>query len=73
MDTDIMTTKNKKFTGKKGYPRFEKDNGSVEYNSSGWSLHLTKRRITFTDKKGIGELKFLGKWDIQTYLLKLIK
>jgi putative transposase len=58
---------------KKGYPRFQKDNRSVEYKTSGWSLHPTKRRITFTDKKGIGELKLLGKWDIHTYPIKLIK
>ncbi|MEB3148699.1 MAG: transposase [Sphaerospermopsis sp.] len=57
----------------KGYPRFQKDNRSVEYKTSGWSLHPTKRRITFTDKKGIGELKLLGKWDIHTYPVKLIK
>jgi putative transposase len=63
----------KKVAGKKGYPRFQKDNRSVEYKTSGWSLHPTKRRITFTDKKGIGELKLLGKWDIHTYPIKLIK
>jgi putative transposase len=62
-----------KKSGKKGYPRFQKDNRSVEYKTSGWSLHSTKRRITFTDKKGIGELKLLGKWDIHTYPIKLIK
>jgi putative transposase len=62
-----------KVSGKKGYPRFQKDNRSVEYKTSGWSLHPTKRRITFTDKKGIGELKLLGKWDIHTYPIKLIK
>ncbi len=33
---------------KTGYPRFQKDNRSVEYKTSGWSLHPTKRRITFT-------------------------
>jgi putative transposase len=60
-------------SGKKGYPRFQKDNRSVEYKTSGWSLHPTKRRITFTDKKGIGELKLLGKWDIHTYPVKSIK
>jgi hypothetical protein len=53
--------------GKKGYPRFQHDNRSVEYKTSGWSLYPTKRRITFTDKKGIGELKLMGKWDIHTY------
>lgn len=63
----------KKVAGKKGYPHFQKDNRSVEYKTSGWSLHPTKRRITFTDKKGIGELKLLGKWDIHTYPVKLIK
>jgi putative transposase len=63
----------KKIAGKKGYPRFQKDNRSVEYKTSGWSLHPTKRRITFTDKKGIGELKLLGKWDIHTYPVKSIK
>ena len=59
--------------GKKGYPKFQKDNRSVEYKTSGWSLHPTKRRITITDKKGIGELKLLGKWDIHTYPVKSIK
>lgn len=56
--------------GRKGFPRFQKDNRSVEYKTSGWSLHPTKRRITFTDKKGIGEVKLLGKWDIHTYSTK---
>ncbi|MBS9384141.1 MAG: transposase [Dolichospermum sp. BR01] len=60
-------------SGKKGFPRFQKDCRSVEYKTSGWKLHKTKRRIAFTDKKGIGELKLLGKWDIQSYELKDIK
>ena len=59
--------------GLKGYPRFQKDNRSVEYKVSGWKLHPTKRRVTFSDKKGIGELKLLGKWDIHTYPVKSIK
>jgi putative transposase len=59
--------------GKKGFPRFQKDNRSVEYKTSGWSLHPTRRRITFSDKKRIGELKLLGKWDIHTYPVKSIK
>jgi len=59
--------------GLKGFPRFQKDNRSVEYKTSGWSLHLTQRRITITDKKGIGELKLLGKWDIHAYSVKAIK
>lgn len=45
----------------------------MEYKISGWELHPTKRRITFTDKKGIGEVKLLGKWDIHTYSVISIK
>ncbi|MCV3211938.1 transposase [Plectonema radiosum NIES-515] len=59
--------------GKKGYPQFKKHSRSVEYKVSGWKLHPSKRRITFTDKKGIGELKLLGKWDIHQYPVELIK
>ena len=62
-----------KVPGKKGYPKFQKDNRSVEYKTSGWSLHPTKRRITFTDKKGIGEVKLLGSWDIQTFSAEAVK
>lgn len=62
-----------KKSGKKGYPRFKKHSRSVEYKVSGWKLHPTKRRITFTDKKGIGKLKLLGKWDIHQYPVELIK
>ncbi len=59
--------------GNKAYPRFKKHSRSVEYKQQSWKLHPTKRRITFTDKKGIGELKLLGKWDIHTYSVELIK
>jgi len=59
--------------GNIGFPRFQKDNRSVEYKTSGWKLHSTKRQVTITDKKGIGELKLLGKWDIHTYPIKAIK
>ncbi|MBD2481509.1 RNA-guided endonuclease TnpB family protein [Planktothrix sp. FACHB-1365] len=63
----------KKISGKKGYPRFQKDGRSVEYKTSGWALHPTKRQITFTDKNRIGKLKLLGKWDIHTNNVKDIK
>ncbi|NES00240.1 MAG: IS200/IS605 family element transposase accessory protein TnpB [Symploca sp. SIO1B1] len=59
--------------GNKGYPKFKKHTRSVEYKQSGWKLHPTKRRINFIDKKGIGELKLLGKWNIHTFDVKLIK
>ncbi len=72
IDRFYANCKSKK-PGNKGFPRFQKDNRSVEYKTSGWSLHSTKRRITFTDKKGIGQVKLLGKWDIHTYSVKSIK
>jgi putative transposase len=72
IDRFYSNCKSKK-PGRKGFPRFQKDNRSVEYKTSGWSLHPTKRRITFTDKKGIGEVKLLGKWDIHTHSVKSIK
>jgi putative transposase len=58
---------------KKDFRGFRKSTASVEYKTSGWSLHPTKRRINFTDKKGIGEVKLLGKWDIHTYSVKSLK
>ncbi len=72
IDRFYSNCKSKK-SGKKGFPRFQKDNRSVEYKTSGWALHPAKRRITFTDKKGIGEVKLLGKWDIHSYPIKVIK
>jgi putative transposase len=42
----------KNISGKKGYPKFQKDCRSVEYKTSGWKLHPTKRQITLTDKNG---------------------
>ncbi len=45
--------KNKK-PGKKGYPRFQHDNRSVEYKQTGWKLEPDGKHITFTDKCGIG-------------------
>ncbi|HAZ46937.1 MAG TPA: transposase [Cyanobacteria bacterium UBA11369] len=64
--------KNKK-PGKKGYPRFKKNCRTVEYKVSGWKLHSSKRRITFLDRKGIGLVKLLGKWDVHRYPIELIK
>jgi putative transposase len=42
----------KNISGKKGYPKFQKNCRSVEYKTSGWKLHPTKRQITLTDKNG---------------------
>ena len=32
--------------GKKGYPRFQKDNRSVEYKTTGWKLEPDGKRLT---------------------------
>jgi putative transposase len=58
--------------GKKGYPKFKKFARSVEYKTSGWKL-LNPKKIKFTDKKNIGELKLIGTWDLGFYQEKDIK
>jgi putative transposase len=47
--------------GKKGYPRFQHDNRSVEYKATGWRLEPDGKRITFTDGNGIGTVRLIGK------------
>jgi putative transposase len=59
--------------GKKGFPKFQKDNRSVEYKTSGWSLAEDRKSITFTDKKGIGKLKLKGTRDLNFYQPDRIK
>jgi putative transposase len=46
--------------GKKGYPRFQHDNRSVEYKTSGWKLEPDGTRLTFTDGHNIGTLRLIG-------------
>src|SRR5689334_10610380 len=59
--------------GKKGYPRFQKDNRSVEYKTSGWRLEPDGKHVTFTDGHGIGTLKLIGTRKIETFPLAQIK
>lgn len=59
--------------GKKGYPKFQKNNRSVEYKQSGWKLSEDRKKITFTDKKGIGTLKLKGNRDLKFYPIDQIK
>jgi putative transposase len=59
--------------GGMGYPKFKKHNRSVEYKVSGWKLSENRKQITFTDKKGIGCLKLIGKRDLWFYQLNQIK
>src|SRR5579875_708039 len=46
--------------GKKGYPRFQHDNRSVEYKQTGWKLEPDGKHITFTDGCNIGRLRLVG-------------
>ena len=46
--------------GKKGYPKFQHDNRSLEYKTTGWKLSLDGKHITFTDGCGIGRLRLVG-------------
>src|SRR5215467_9091840 len=46
--------------GKKGYPRFQHDNRSVEYKNSGWKLEPDGTHLTITDGMGIGTLSIIG-------------
>jgi len=60
--------------GKKGYPKYQKDNRSVEYKDTGWKLDPnTKKHITFTDKNEIGRVKLVGSRDIFFYSPDQIK
>lgn len=61
--------------GKKGYPRFQRNNRSVEYKTSGWKLDRDGRHIIFTDGCGIGRLKLVGNktQSIETFPIKDIK
>jgi putative transposase len=59
--------------GKKGYPQFQKNCGSVEYKTSGWKLADDRKSINFIDKKGIGKLKPKGTRDLHFYQISQIK
>jgi putative transposase len=61
--------------GKKGYPKFQHNNRSVEYKTTGWKLDPDGRHITFTDGCGIGRLKLVGnpKQHIETFPTKRLK
>ena len=63
----------RKIKGKKGYPKFQKNNRSVEYKQSGWKLSEDKKKITFTDKKSIGTVKLKGTRDLNFYPVDQIK
>ena len=61
--------------GKKGYPKFQHDNRSVEYKQTGWKLEPDGKHICFTDGCGIGRLRLVGnkKQSISAFPIKQIK
>src|SRR6266699_1015627 len=61
--------------GKKGYPKFQHDNRSVEYKQTGWKLEADGKHIRFTDGCGIGCLRLVGnrKQKMETFSTKQIK
>ncbi|MEA5568194.1 transposase [Anabaena sp. UHCC 0399] len=61
--------------GKKGYPRFKKEqtHGCVEYKTSGWKLSVDRRYITFSDGFEAGTFKLWGTRDLHFYQLKQLK
>ncbi len=61
--------------GPKGYPRFQHDNRSVEYKTTGWKLDPDGKHIIFTDGCGIGRLRLVGnkKQRVETFPFKQIK
>lgn len=63
----------KEVAGKKGYPKFQKNNRSVEYKTQSWKLADDRKSITFTDKLGIGRLKLKGTRDLNFYQPNQIK
>ncbi len=63
----------KKVKGKKGYPKFQKNNRSVEYKNCGGQLSEDRKKITFTDKKNIGTVKLKWTRDLNFYPLDQIK
>lgn len=62
-----------KVPGKKGFPQFKKHSRSVEYKTSGWKLSSNRKKITFTDKNNIGQVKLKGALDLNWYDIKQIK
>ena len=58
---------------KKSYPKFKKHARSVEYKQSGWKISTDRKRLTITDKTGIGSFKLVGSRDLHFYQLEQIK
>lgn len=61
--------------GKKGFPKFKKDqiHGSAEYKVDGWKLSEDRREITFRDGFKAGTFKLWGTRDLHYYQIEQIK
>ena len=60
--------------GKKGYPRFQKDNRSVEYKTSGWKLEPDGKYLTQHPRaRHWVRMRLIGKRTIETFPLAHIK
>ena len=58
---------------KKSYPKFKKHSRSVEYKQSGWKVSEDRRKLTISDKTGIGSFKLVGSRDLHFYQLEQVK
>jgi putative transposase len=59
--------------GKKGYPRFQRDCRSVEYQQTGWQLDADGKRLTLTDGGSIGQVRLIGSRELATFPQEQIK
>ena len=62
-----------KTPGKKGYPRFQHANRSVEYKVTGWKLAPDGKHLTFTEGCGLGRVRLVGTRAIETFPGQQIK
>ncbi|MBD2185009.1 transposase [Planktothrix sp. FACHB-1375] len=69
----FFDNRKKKVKGKKGWPRFKKNQRSVEYKKSGWKLSEDRKKISFTDKNKIGTFKLIGTYDLHFYQIEQIQ
>ncbi|MGD1917958.1 MAG: RNA-guided endonuclease InsQ/TnpB family protein [Pleurocapsa sp.] len=58
---------------KKSYPKFKKHSRSVEYKQSGWKVAENRKKLTITDKTGIGSFKLIGSRNLHFYQFEQIK
>jgi putative transposase len=69
----FYTNCQEKRPGKKGYPRFQRDCRSVEYKQTGWQLDAAGKRLTLSDRCGIGQVRLIGSRELATFPLEQIK